>query len=89
MHVFRYTISQVASEPAVVPGTVHMVLDKALTLRDRNRATDIAGDFKTVVKRGEREKAAFRRIPFEFSPTKPAPPLRPYQKSLSAAPSTL
>ena len=86
----RYGLSALASEPAVISqDSVHMVLDKALELRARDRRGDLAGDFRTVTRVGARESAAPRRVPFEFSPQRPAPAPRPYAKSLTEAPSVL
>jgi hypothetical protein len=85
----RLGASLLSSEPAVVaPGSRHMILDKALELRARDRRGDLAGDFQTVTKVGSREPAANRRLPFEFTLEVSHPPRRPYSKSLTAAPSS-
>ncbi len=84
----RYLLSTLASEPAVVPGTLRMSTAKATRLRERRPEFDLAGEFFAIVKRGERAKAAPRRAPFEFSLPKPEPPPRPYHASLTAIPSS-
>jgi len=85
----RFGPSLLSSEPAVLaPDSVHMVLEKALQLRARDRRGDLAGEFHTITKEGAREAAAARRVPFEFTLEVNRPPQRPYSKSLTAAPST-